>query len=96
MKSRDPQGKGDRPEIFVSSTQAVPSWETWRGAFLDVAFNSMHCICGHFSTLSTISAETREISVKIVSSRETGLNCTHTASEDLKIKQLILNFLKGF
>lgn len=38
-----------------------------------------------------------EISVKIVSSRETGLNCPQTASEDLGIKQLILNFiLKGF
>lgn len=96
IKSRDPQGKRDRPEIFASSTKAVPSWGTWRGTFLYVAFNSMHCICGHFSTLSTTSAETREISVKIVNSRETGLNCTQTASEDLKIKQLILNSLKDF
>lgn len=90
MKSRDPQG--DRPEIFVSSTQACHHGGHGRGTFLYAAFNSVHCMCGHFSILPTTSAETCEISVKIESSRETGLNCTQTASEDLRIKQLILNF----
>lgn len=58
MRSRDLQGKRDRPEKLLSSTQAVPSWGTWRGTFLYAAFNSMDCICGYFSTLSTTSAET--------------------------------------
>lgn len=53
-------------KFLFSQHKEVPP-QPWRGTFLYVIFNCTHCVRGHFSTTSTTSAETQEVSVKTVS-----------------------------